>query len=189
MSRSTRKVARDALLGMKELPEQGGRWGLLLKKGAEPAELPPAAYGSVQKINPTHIEFVPQILLSDRGMGVFYGAWFFVLCLCLFGPSALNYYASGDDFGVAGAIVFGGVFIIAFGFGAWAYRSARAPLPPPLILSRTLRRFYWWDGKKKGWQTLDYDKAVPVALTAPVITVAGSSTFFGLSLIESPRVS
>ena len=36
MSRSAGKAARDLLLGMKELPEQGGGWGLLLLRGKAP---------------------------------------------------------------------------------------------------------------------------------------------------------
>lgn len=184
MSRSARKVARDALLGMKELPEQGGRWGLLLKKGSERAELTPAGHGSVQKISSAGIEFVPQILLSDRGMGVFYGAWFFILFVCLFGPGSASYHLKQSGIDVGMLVIDAVIGSVGLGFGIWAYRSARSLLPPPVILSRTLRRFYWWSGRKEGWQSLDYDKAVPVALTAPVVTVAGSATFFGLSLME-----
>lgn len=188
MSRSAPKIARDALLGMKELPKEGGRWGLLLKKGAEPGELTPAAYGSVQKVDPTHIEFVPQILLSDRGMGVFYGLWFCALALFLFGPGTPGFLIKSFRAGGAEltpAIVWMTISVLAAVLPfIWAYRSARMSLPPPVILSRTLRRFYWWGGRKEGWQSLDYDNAVPVTLTAPVVTVAGSATFFGLSLME-----
>lgn len=188
MSRSAGKVARDALLGMQELPEAGGSWGLLPPRGAEPAELSPESYGAIQRIDPEIIEFVPQISQSDRGMGVFYGLWFAITFGLIFIPglpgwiSDVQQHENVGNFDIAVWVVIS--ISMCFLPLIWAYRSARALLPPAVVLSRNLRRFYWWEGKKNGWQWLDYDAAVPAVLTVPVISTAGSSVFFGLSLLE-----
>lgn len=184
MSRSASKAARDLLLGMKELPGQGGGWGLLLPRGAEPAELSPQPHGAVQAINPAYLEFVPHASVSHRGLGVFYGTWFFLLFLCLFGPYTLMYYLSGEDFGVAVVVIYGGTWAIALGFGIWAYRSARMPLAPPVLLSRTLRKFYCWVDRKRGWMVLDYDELHPAVFRSAIVTTAGSATFFMLGLAK-----
>ncbi|GAB2629420.1 hypothetical protein [Novilysobacter erysipheiresistens] len=184
MSRSASKAARDLLLGMKELPEQGGGWGLLLRRGAQPAELPPKAHGAVQEINPAYLEFVPHASVSDRGMGVFYGLWFFLLFVFLFGPDTLTSFISGKSFGVAEFIIYGGTWVIGLSFGIWAYRSARMPLAPPVILSRTLRKFYCWVDRKRGWMVLDYDELRPAVFRSAIVTTAGSATFFILGLAK-----
>lgn len=187
MSRSASKAARDLLLGMKELPEQGGGWGLLLSRGPEPAKLSPSAHGAVQAVNPAYMEFVPHASVSNRGLGVFYGTWFFVTLSLFLVPSfwgsiPTESYDSQDllvDF-VGGLVIFG---LIA-AFGIWAYRSARRPLIPPVILSHRLRKFYCWVDRKRGWMVLDYDDLHPAVFRSAIVTTAGSATFFNLGLAK-----
>lgn len=188
MSRSANKAARDLLLGMKELPEEGGGWGLLLPRGAEPAELSPKAHGAVQAINPAYIEFVPHASVSNRGMGVFYGAWFFFLFLLLFAPlltelSEIRLEDGSLDL-VFLSVFFGGVLTLGLGFGICAYRSARKPLAPPIILSRALRKVYYWVDRKRGWMVLDYDELHPAVFRSAIVTTAGAATFFVLGLVK-----
>ena len=186
MSRSASKAARDLLLGMKELPEQGGGWGLLLPRGKAPAELKPGAHGAVQAINPAYIEFVPRISVSSRGTGVFYGTWFFLLFMMIFFAFCSDYREIRLEDGsldlVALSIFFGGVLALGGAFGIWAYRSARMSLAPPVLLSRSLRKFYCWVDRKRGGMVLDYDELHPAVFSSTIVTTAGSATFFNLGL-------
>ena len=188
MSRSAGKAARDLLLGMKELPEQGGGWGLLLPRGTQPAELSPKAHGAVQEINPAYIEFVPHASLSDRGMGMFYGLWFFFVLALMCGPFLFESRSASPENAAIGfvfwVVFWGLVGGLTLGFGIWAYRSARKPLAPPVILSRTLRRFYCWVDRKRGWMVLDYDELHPAVFRSTIVTAAGSATFFILGLAK-----
>lgn len=188
MSRSASKAARDLLLGMKELPEQGGGWGLLLPRGTDPAEQTPWAHGALQAINPAYIEFVPHASVSNRGMGVFYGAWFFLTFVLMFGPLLLESREVSPE-NMAFDLIFWTLFWtvvggLTLGFGIWAFRSARAPLAPPVILSRTLRKFYCWVDRKRGWMALDYDELHPAVFRSAIVTTAGSATFFNLGLAK-----
>ena len=177
ISRKASKAARDLLLGMKELPEQGGGWGLLLPRGAEPAELSPHAHGAVQAINPAYLEFVPHASVSNRGMGVFYGVWFFLVSMIMFSSLFFmgNVNIEWKEDLVAVSIVM--VVLAAFPLCSfiWAYRSARMPLAPPVLLSRTLRKFYCWVDRKRGWMVLDYDELHPAVFRSAIVTTAGSA--------------
>lgn len=188
MSRSTHKVARNLLLGMKELPEQGGGWGLLLARGDKPAELSPNAHGAVQALNPAYIEFVPHASVSNRGMGVFYGLWFAVTFMLVFFPWLPSWLSDVGQHENIGSIDIA-VWLILTGAMCllplvWAYRSARMPLAPPVILSRTLRKFYSWVDRKRGWMVLDYDELHPAVFRSAIVTTAGSATFFNLGLAK-----
>lgn len=188
MSRSAGKVARDLLLGMKELPMQGGGWGMLLPRGAQPAELSPKAHGAVQEINPAYIEFVPHASVSDRGMGVFYGLWFLALGLVMFVPgtpgSVIKSFENGGEEIFPALVLLAVTLLVIFCPFIWVYRSARKPLAPPVILSRTLRKLYCWVDRKRGWMVLDYDELHPAVFRSTIITSAGSATFFMLGLAK-----
>ncbi|MGY0653022.1 DUF6708 domain-containing protein [Luteimonas sp. A537] len=188
MSRSASKAARDLLLGMKELPEQGGGWGLLLPRGVEPAELFPNAHGAVQTISPAYLEFVPHASVSNRGMGVFYGSWFLVVALLMFVPGTPGFliesFEEGGDQIVPGLVMLGVALLVILCPLVWAWRSARMPLPPPVILSRKTRKFYCWVDRKRGWMVLDYDELHPAVFRSAIITTAGSATFFMLGLAK-----
>ena len=188
MSRSAGKAARDLLLGMKELPEQGGGWGLLLPRGKAPAELKPGAHGAVQAINPAYIEFVPRVSVSNRGMGVFYGAWFLGVGLLMFTPgmpeSLMEAFREGGEHVVPALVSLLVYMLVVLCPFVWAYRSARMPLAPPVLLSRSLRKFYCWVDRKRGWMVLDYDDLHPAVFRSTMVTTAGSATFFNLGLAQ-----
>lgn len=187
MTRKAGKVARELLLGMKTLPEKNGYWGYFLKKGQEPPEEKPAAVGKIEKVNPAFIEFSPAQLKDERGMWLFYGGWGAVLGVCVLFSSIFDCLinCSGDFyFLINGVIIFSVVASFVGGLALLAYRSARQPLGPPVLLSRSLRRFYWWMDKRQGWQWLDYDKVTPVVKAGTMVTAAGTSTFYNLLLVD-----
>ena len=188
MSRSASKAARDLLLGMKELPEQGGGWGLLLPRGKAPAELKPGAHGAVQAINPAYLEFVPRVSVSSRGTGVFYGVWFAVTFSLMFLPGIPSLISAMERYeNIGGADVAFWLTVVAlmsFAPLIWVYRSARMPLAPPVLLSRSLRKFYCWVDRKRGWMVLDYDDLHPAVFRSTMVTTAGSATFFNLGLVR-----
>ncbi|MDH5823943.1 hypothetical protein QFW77_13245, partial [Luteimonas sp. RD2P54] len=186
MTRTANKAARDLLLGMKELPEQGGGWGLLLPRGGDPAEQSPHAHGAVHGINPAYLEFVPHTSVSNRGMGVFYGLWFAIVFVLMLGSIFVRGSVDIDlnEYLISTFLVF--FVLVGFPLACviWAYRSARMPLAPPVILSRTLRKFYVWVDRKRGWMVLDYDELHPAVFRSAIVTTAGSATFFVLGLAK-----
>ncbi|MCA8186724.1 DUF6708 domain-containing protein, partial [Burkholderia contaminans] len=52
----------------------------------------------------------------------------------------------------------------------------------PILLSRRLRRFYQWQGKKGGWTALDYDQVVPYVTRVTAVSPTGTVTSFFLDV-------
>lgn len=79
------------------------------------------------------------------------------------------------------------LLIIAFlgsGFFGWAYVSLRSTVAPPVVLSKNLRRFYYWMNSKDGWISLPYDDVQPVNMIARMYSTAGGSTAYVLAMVD-----
>ncbi|UQA68835.1 hypothetical protein K1516_12820 [Stenotrophomonas maltophilia] len=179
------KSARDALFGMKTLPEQGGGWGLLLKTGPEASDLAPASVRSIQTINDSFLIFAPGPEASGRGFSFVIG-----IIIGLVGLSMIlaDFVLGGvllrSDFWPHLAGAYGILFFISAAFIAWSIRSVVRPLSPPIILSRRLRCFYCWLGTAIGWRALDYDAIQPVTMVTRSYSLAGSATGYVLAIVD-----
>jgi len=180
-----KKAVRDLVLGMKELPEKGGYWGLLLNKKGVPADLEPASASAFQSVNDRYIMFTPSLQASNRGFGFVFGSviGFAILSMLC---SALILDGLYDDSGFVIERLFA-LLIIAFlgsGFFGWAYISLRSKVSPPVVLSKKFRRFYYWMNRKDGWISLPYDDVQPVNMVARMYSTAGGSTAYVLAMVD-----
>ncbi len=116
------KAARDLILGMKELPEKEGYWGLLLNKKGVPADLEPASASAFQSVNDRYILFTPSLQASNRGFGFVFGSAIGFAFLSMLG-SILILNGLYDDSGFVIERLYA-LLIIALlgsGFFGWAY--------------------------------------------------------------------
>ncbi|MNM28387.1 hypothetical protein D3C81_389020 [compost metagenome] len=179
------KNTRDALLGMKTLPEQGGGWGLLLKTGGEISDLAPASVRSIQTINDSFLVFAPGQEASGRGFSFVMGLIIGMVGLSMIlADVVLGGVLLRNDFWPHLAGAYGILLFISAAFIAWSVRSVVRPLSPSVILSRRLRRFYCWLGPKVGWRTLEYDAVQPVSMVARSYSLAGSATGHVLAIVD-----
>ncbi|UTP26743.1 hypothetical protein NMB33_37350 (plasmid) [Burkholderia sp. FXe9] len=87
-----------------------------------------------------------------------------------------------DRLGIDGVIIFSSMLLISLGVAIGVpYRQLRQP-QSPILLSRRLRRFYQWQGKKTGWTVLDYNRVVPYVTRLTVVSTAGTDTSFFLDV-------
>lgn len=180
-----KKAVRDLVLGMKDLPEKGGYWGLLLSKKGVPADLEPASASAIQSVNDRYILFAPSLQASNRGFGFVFGSVIGLAFLSMF-VSVLTIYGLYNDAGfvVDRLIVLLILAILGAGFFGWAYVSLRTKVSPPVVLSKRLRRFYYWMNSKDGWISLPYDDVQPVNMVARMYSTAGGSTAYVLAMVD-----
>lgn len=173
------------LLGLRELPQQIGLWGKLLPRHGQKPVDPPNDQGAVQEIDASALTFVQPDKDIMRGYGIVVGGGAAVCFSLGMLPLLAVGYENAESHEVFHVILAGLLLaVICGGFGAWAYCSARAILSSPVILSRTLRKFYIWTNKKVGWQVFDYDQLYPFTQTLQITTPAGSGTHYVLSFAE-----
>lgn len=180
-----KKAVRDLVLGMKELPEKGGYWGLLLNKKGVPADLEPASANAFQSVNDRYILFTPSLQASNRGFGFVFGSAIGFAFLSMLG-SILILNGLYDDSGFVIERLYA-LLIIALlgsGFFGWAYVSLRSTVAPPVVLSKRSRRFCYWMNSKEGWISLPYDDVQPVSLIARMYSTAGGSTAYVLAIVD-----
>lgn len=180
-----KKAVRDLVLGMKELPEKGGYWGLLLNTKTSSVGLEPASAKAFQSVNDRYILFTPNLQASNRGFGLVFGSVIGFAILSMLG-SALILDSLYNDSGFVVEQLFA-LIIIAFlgsGFFGWAYISLRSKVSPPVVLSKKFRRFYYWMNRKDGWISLPYDDVQPVSMIARMYSTAGGSTAYVLAIVD-----
>ena len=171
------------LFGYSTLPETNGPWGILLPRPGDKSEQStPDAQDVVKEITADHLSFDVSQSVSDRGflfitfsLATAVAIWFLGMWLQL--PAT---HPEADPLAeMIGTAVIGTLAAIS---SFTAYRSARKPLPPPVYISRTLRKVLAWQEKTKSWLALDYDSVVPVTFPYRMITTSGSATLYALTL-------
>ncbi|MBN6149878.1 hypothetical protein JR065_05965 [Xanthomonas sp. AmX2] len=142
----------------------------------------------VSAINPAYLEFTKTYRASFRPFALLITAWAggFMLLSSLpdlykvnFGFGKINW---NDDF--LAAFLLNAVSILVPAIcAAIFFKQLRSP-QSRIILSRKLRRFYQWQGKKSGWTWVDYDKAVPAVYGHMAVTPYGASSMYMLDVNE-----
>lgn len=179
-----KEYVKAQLVGLKTLPTESGLWGVLLPKPGEKAVMhQPTERDDVEVLNPAVLRFASRDFDGmNRGYGLALGTFAAALYAAGIFPFLIGFSTNkvSDliDFGLV--MMLGLVFVS--GFALWAYRSARAPIPDPIVLARELRRFYFWTGRKTGWESWPYDDLVPFTQLNTLVTSAGASTVFTLRL-------
>ncbi|BBA44687.1 MULTISPECIES: hypothetical protein [Burkholderia] len=166
------------------LPEKENGTYFILPKAGEPPQVgaEPDAWQMVAKINPAYLEFNKTARTSFRPMNLLISIWggglFFLGLL----PTAIEVFIDVDRLGIDGVIIFSSMLLISLGVAIGVpYRQLRQP-QSPILLSRRLRRFYQWQGKKTGWTVLDYNRVVPYVTRLTVVSTAGTDTSFFLDV-------
>jgi hypothetical protein len=176
----------------KLLPDRSGAWGLLLPSKGDPwNEVSRAdANGLVREINPAYLEFVQTERNSWRGIGWVMGVGGGLMLLLSMIPKFSIAPELVAKIGVVNAVLVTLIpLMTVFLLALVGYFAARAPLAPPVILSRKLRKFYQWQSKKIGWISIAYDHAVPYASMGAVVSQGGGYTYFRLHVAELEPIS
>ena len=171
------------LLGLRQLPDKSGDWGILLPRQKEHiAAHVPAAHDAIGHIDPAALQFVGNDFDDmTRGYGVALGSFmalFSAISTLVLAPQLLSQDLAWVEFIVLPLLLVG----TPIGFATWALRSARAPFREPFVLSRKLRRFYVWVDVRQGWRSWSYDGLIPFTQVNRLVTTAGASTIYALRL-------
>jgi hypothetical protein len=175
---------RQQVFGFNDLPDQSGVWGMLLPRvGEKQVAHEPEAADIVQDINPAFLSFRSVEMDVNRGWCLCLGGLMFAfLATVLVGFFFLPWHPSNTWWSTSIAV---GAPLVAAGLAAFTVqRALRGPLPPPILISRRLRRIYAWADKKTGWRVFDYDKLIPATFISRVVTGAGGGTVYMLRLCE-----
>lgn len=170
------------LFGYSTLPEASGPWGILLPRPGDKSESSAAdAQDVVLDINDERITFYAGHRVSDRGfLFMFLAPLAMIMSGFVLSIPGISLHPTTPAYLPYALMAFIGSISGAVGFAA--YRSARKPLPPPVYISRTLRKVLAWQEKTKSWLALDYDSVVPVTFPYRMITTSGSATLYALTL-------
>lgn len=180
-----KKAARNLILGMKELPEQGGYWGLLLPRIKGAREVKPATANAFQAINENLLVFNPGLQASNRGFGFVFGSIIGCAFLSMFLWLLVNIDLKADPELLWTLVGFLFVpVLLSATFFCWALTSLCAAIPPPVVLLKEARCFYYWFDSKAGWVRLAYDELQPVNMIARSYGAAGGSTGYVLAVVD-----
>lgn len=172
------------VLPFRSVPGTSGPSCLLLPSRGEPATDQPDGAGQVRDINPAYLEFVQTERNSWRGFGWVLGGGGGLMCLFMLAPLVWSMVHAAPKVGPLVAYGLSAFVMLLPLVGAFiAYRAARLPMAP-VILSRRLRRFYYWKDRKSGWVSVDYDRAVALINMNVVATQAGGYVGFRLHVVD-----
>ena len=172
------------ILGFSELPDESGTWGMLLPGiGERQVGAEPDALDIVQELTPAVLAFRSAEADASRGWIFGLGLWVATFAACATASVAVTPWHPTTTWTLASIAV--GAQVLVFGLALFAAaRAWRAPLAPPIVISRRLRRIYAWADKKTGWRVFDYDRLVPATFFGRVVTGAGAGTVYMLRLCE-----
>ncbi|MBI5271022.1 MAG: hypothetical protein HY856_15245 [Burkholderiales bacterium] len=177
---SSRHV-RGQLFGYRELPEESGLWGMLLPRpGHEVAAHGSDAQDVIDRLDEDRLVFANTERLGIRGFLLAFFLPFTLVQLIAtirFIPS-VKLDSAFDLAFIAMLLAFTAIPCAA------VFYCARAPIPPPVIISRRLRRIYAWPANGKGWISVDYDDVVPATFVHRMVTTSGSATTYVLTLCQ-----
>jgi hypothetical protein len=183
LSTKNRQI-KQQIFGFKELPEQSGTWGMLLPRvGEKQVSHEPEAADIVQDINPAFLKFRNAETDVERGLFLCLG----VLMFCFIGTCTVDLLLGPwhQNVGWVTLLFIFSLFFAVLGLAILAiWRSTRLPLPPPILISRHLRKIYAWADAKTGWRVFDYDSLIPAVFFSRIVTGAGAGTVYMLRLCE-----
>ncbi|WP_454727392.1 MULTISPECIES: hypothetical protein [Cupriavidus] len=166
------------------LPEkENGTYFILPKAGELPqtgAEID--AWQMVAKINPAYLEFSKTERTNIRSMGLLLSSWGGSMVFLSLLPMAVKIFMDVDRLGIDGPIVFSSFLLVSLWVAIGVPRRQLRQPQSPILLSRRLRRFYQWQGKKAGWTVLDYDHVVPYVTRGTIPSPMGTSTSYFLDV-------
>ncbi|MFQ6309125.1 DUF6708 domain-containing protein [Lysobacter capsici] len=167
------------------LPEKNGLWGVVLPTLKEPADARADPGRQVSEINPAWLQFVRTERIGWRGVGWLAGAGGGLMAALMFGPLIWSFLHAGPRLGMTVAASMVTILTLPSLIGAFfAYRARMLALPPPVILSRRLRRFYQWRDKREGWVSVDADAAVALIHASAAATQVGGDMGYRLHVVE-----
>ncbi|KAF1016764.1 MAG: hypothetical protein GAK31_00022 [Stenotrophomonas maltophilia] len=152
----------NGVSGFKVLPGQSGSWGYFLCRGHPPVRASVGPGRAIQSIDEDCLVFSAWHQMSNRG-------FLFIMALGMAVPlssMALDIAMAIESWkhGWPHLILLTTLFAVAAAAClAWALNLCRQPVTPPVVLSRRLRKFYYWQDERSGWVGLDYDTAVPIS--------------------------
>lgn len=175
---------RGQLFGYKELPVESGLWGVLLPRPGEKAVAhEPDAPDVIQQIDEVQLVFGNSERAGNRGfLFAFFVPMTLILLSWVLGFMQLTPHASTTKLVMVSLYLFFGT--IAGIFGAIAFWAARSLLPPPVLISRKLRKVYFWHQQAKAWVALDYDRLTPTTFVHRAVTTSGAFTVYVLILCQ-----
>ncbi|MDF3846278.1 hypothetical protein P3W55_31660 [Pseudomonas citronellolis] len=169
------------------LPEKENSTYFILPKPGEPPQMgaSPSAQQMIAKINPAYLEFTKTERSSHRPFTLLASIWggggIGFLGLLPLGIKSWIIWINGGS-GLDGPIVDSLLLIIclwvAVGIPLHQLRFPQSPM----LLSRHLRKFYVWQGKKAGWTALNYDEVQPYVTRVTVVSTMGTATSFFLDV-------
>lgn len=164
------------------LPEKVNHTYFVLPKFGEHPEqgVTPNDWDMVADINPAYLVFSQSRRAAHTSLGVLMSVWGGAMMFLLFLPFAVKVLLEIDRFGIGIAALGFLLPVVGLSFAIGGpYRIIRKPLSP-ILLSRHLRRFYYWQGKKTGWVALNYNDVVPYAMRVTSVSQAGTATSYFL---------
>ncbi|WP_454727391.1 MULTISPECIES: hypothetical protein [Cupriavidus] len=166
------------------LPEKENGTYFILPKAGEPPQTGAErdAWQMVARINPAYLEFSKTERTNIRSMGLLMGSWgggmIFLMCI----PSVAHIWVNANEYSWDAVLVTSAVVAIALMVAIVVPRYQLRQPQSPILLSRCLRRFYQWQGKKAGWTALDYDHVVPYVTRGTIPSPMGTTTSFFLDV-------
>ncbi|HIH2751409.1 hypothetical protein L3V59_36245 [Burkholderia aenigmatica] len=166
------------------LPEkENGTYFILPKAGESPqVGAEPDAWQMVARINPAYLEFSKTARSTYKSLGLWASVWGGGMLFLAILPMVIKVFIDVDRLGIDGPIVGALQLVIclciAIGIPCRLLRRPQSPI----LLSRRLRRFYQWQGKKAGWTALDYDQVVPYVTRVTAVSPTGTATSFFLDV-------
>jgi hypothetical protein len=166
------------------LPAESGSWGALLPLPGQASVLhEPDAFNYVAEINPAFVRFSSTGMLGFRAWEFFFFATLGVTVFLGYGFLMLIGLKNPQPLEAFPLIVVWTVYIaLTVGPLAFAYRCARQPLNPPIILSRRDRRLYYYDTGRGQWWKLNYDQMVPAVMRHRSFNMGGAISMYSLRL-------
>ncbi|SDY78866.1 hypothetical protein SAMN04487939_10689 [Lysobacter sp. yr284] len=174
------------MLPFQRLPERNGLWGVILPRLGEEREPGPLGEaGQIARIDPAGVQFVRIQRMGWRGAGWVLGAGGGLMAALMFAPLLWSFLHAGHRLGPVVAASMCAILLLPLLAGALtAYRARTLELPPPVVLSRRLRRFYQWRGNREGWVSVAADTGTAVIQAAAVVTQAGGDMGYRLHVVE-----
>ena len=164
------------------LPEKVNHTYFVLPKfGESPQQgATPNAWKMVADINTSYLAFSQTRRSVHTSLGVLMSVWgggmLFLMGLPFVFWAFVNMEVQGIDGPIIGTLQLAIGISFAVGVPFWILRKPRSPI----LLSRRLRQFYHWQGKKAGWVALNYDDVVPYVMRVTSVSQAGTSTSYFL---------
>ncbi|WP_418338232.1 hypothetical protein, partial [Pseudomonas citronellolis] len=166
------------------LPEKENNTYFVLPKAGESPQMGarPAAQQMIAKINPAYLEFTKTERSSHRPFSFLVSIWGGSMIFLALLPMVVKIFIDVEKLGIDGPIVFSTILLIllwiAIGVPLHQLRYPQSPM----LLSRHLRKFYVWQGKKAGWTALNYDEVQPYVTRVTVVSTMGTATSFFLDV-------